>query len=200
MSDDLPIIPSTTQEILLLVGSPASGKSFFFEKSEYAKYFSDYVIISKDDLGTMKNVCMELRKALKEGFSVIVSNTNALKVGKFDEKKCKGSVGRDYYVSIAKEYNVKIRAVHFKTTVETSRLLNEHRKIATGKNVPLVAIYKYFKIYRENELDLSEGYDEIIVIELEIDPDLKEILKKGLENDAEQKNKYSILNYIQVEL
>lgn len=74
-------VPSSTkfpydlsqQELIVMVGSPASGKSYI-SKVLSEKY--DYAVVNQDTLGT-KNACQGMaHKLLKEGKNVIIDNTN----------------------------------------------------------------------------------------------------------------------------
>ena len=51
------------QEMILLVGPPACGKSTYCKKQE----FSDYIIINQDLLKTKKNVLASINESLKNG-------------------------------------------------------------------------------------------------------------------------------------
>ncbi|XP_074644868.1 bifunctional polynucleotide phosphatase/kinase-like isoform X2 [Tubulanus polymorphus] len=66
-------ITSTTQELIVNVGFPASGKSFF---SEMYLIPEGYVYISRDILGSWQACVSKCLKALDSGLSVVIDNTN----------------------------------------------------------------------------------------------------------------------------
>ena len=57
------------QEIVLFVGLPASGKSFY-----YQKYFSNYIHINQDTLKTKQKCLNVLKSCLKDGSSCVIGN------------------------------------------------------------------------------------------------------------------------------
>ena len=63
------------QLILVLVGLPGSGKSYFASKLE-KESFSQYVRVNQDSLGTRKKCETACRQALKKGKSVIIDRCN----------------------------------------------------------------------------------------------------------------------------
>ncbi|KAF1335627.1 Polynucleotide kinase 3'-phosphatase, partial [Globisporangium splendens] len=74
------------QEIIVLVGPPASGKSFFSKT-----HFSSYMIVNQDELGTVANCKKKCMEALAQKKSVIVDSTNR------DQR------ARSEWISIAKQ-------------------------------------------------------------------------------------------------
>lgn len=63
------------QLILVLVGLPGSGKSYFASKLE-KESFSQYVRINQDSLGTRKKCETACRQALSRGKNVIIDRCN----------------------------------------------------------------------------------------------------------------------------
>ena len=87
-------IKSLIQEIVVLVGFPGSGKSSFSKK-----YFSShpYIIVSQDISGPWQT-CLQLAdKAIKQGKSICVDNTNP------------DPESRHRWIYLAKSYNIQIR-------------------------------------------------------------------------------------------
>ncbi|KAK1743225.1 bifunctional polynucleotide phosphatase/kinase [Skeletonema marinoi] len=66
---------SNSQCILVLVGLPGSGKSYFASKLE-KESFSQYVRVNQDALGTRKKCETACRQALSRGKSVIIDRCN----------------------------------------------------------------------------------------------------------------------------
>uniref|UniRef100_A0A674CI89 Polynucleotide kinase 3'-phosphatase n=1 Tax=Salmo trutta TaxID=8032 RepID=A0A674CI89_SALTR len=66
-------LTSTKQEVIIAVGFPASGKSTFFHTHIVPK---GYVYVNRDTLGSWQSCVSACERALKEGRSVAVDNTN----------------------------------------------------------------------------------------------------------------------------
>ncbi len=158
------LIPSETQEILLLCGSPGAGKTYYFEQPELSELFKDYIVLSTDDIGTVKKLLKLLRFYLKEKKSVIISNTNSIKIGTYDPVKNRGTVGRDLYIRTAQEFSVPIRALYFDIPKDLCLKQNENRSLTTDKKIPKIAVHKFYKNMRENPLSVDEGFSEVLVI------------------------------------
>ena len=65
------VLSPSIKEIVLLIGSPASGKSTFSKN-----YFCNYVRINQDTLGTIRKCEKMASKMLESGKSVVIDNTN----------------------------------------------------------------------------------------------------------------------------
>lgn len=65
---------SKNKEILLFVGSPASGKSYLANK--LAEKYPNYAIVNQDELKTWQACVKKASEYLKAGRSVIIDNTN----------------------------------------------------------------------------------------------------------------------------
>jgi bifunctional polynucleotide phosphatase/kinase len=135
---------SNSQELVLFVGPPAAGKTFF-----YRNYLKDYVHINQDTLKS-RAVCMKkASEALDRGHSVVIDNTNP------DLKSRKG------YVQLARERNVPVRCVVFEVPREICRHNNFYRVFHRDeRRTPSIAANVFFSKYEEPSVD--EGYQEII--------------------------------------
>ncbi|KAL7677929.1 hypothetical protein ACOME3_004158 [Neoechinorhynchus agilis] len=126
------------QEIILMCGSPASGKSSFAKT-----FLTKYTIISRDILGgsTAKSCLKAAKLSLKAGKSVVIDNTNPDKAS------------RKVFVDLARECKVPIRAFVMSTPRELCEHLNHVRIIVGdpyGTNrsvVPLVAFNTFKSRY-----------------------------------------------------
>lgn len=67
-------LKSPHQEIILMVGYPGSGKSYF-TRTNYGKD-GDYVVVNRDRLGNWQKCVAEGEKALAQKKSLVVDNTN----------------------------------------------------------------------------------------------------------------------------
>lgn len=135
---------TSSPELVLLVGSPASGKSTLC-----ARYFSDYVVTNQDTLKT-KDRCMKLCvKSLKEGKSVIVDNQNYKKSLRAE------------WLQIAKENSVKkIRCIYMDVPKEYCIHMNRVRTYSKEKKVPIIPIHTFYKHVEVPEL--KEGFSEVV--------------------------------------
>ena len=88
------------QVIIILVGLPGSGKSFFACSLE-RKSLSRFVRINQDSLGTRQKCITSARKALSVGKSVVVDRCN------FDTTQ------REHWIKIGKEFGVACECIFF---------------------------------------------------------------------------------------
>jgi bifunctional polynucleotide phosphatase/kinase len=145
------VIPQPTkhQELVIIVGSPASGKSTLVKK-----YFPTYVQINQDKLKTKKKCLTAAQQALSSGKSVIIDNTNPT------------SQTRAEYISIAKDV-VPIRCFHVTTPPLIANHLNVLRCIlGHAKKIPSIA----FRVY-ESKFEpptINEGFQAVIEIPFRI--------------------------------
>tara|TARA_B100000795_G_C22794701_1_gene438748 strand:+ start:1763 stop:2839 length:1077 start_codon:yes stop_codon:yes gene_type:complete len=130
-------------EVIILIGSPGSGKSSLF------KTITGFTLVSQDEL-KYKSKCIKLMNdTLKSGGKVIIDNTNP----KRDKRKS--------YIEIAQKYGKKILSVVINVTKEQSMFLVNYRcKINKTVKIPDVAIHTYFKNYEKPVKE--EGFDKII--------------------------------------
>tara|TARA_Y100000389_G_C17469750_1_gene529220 strand:+ start:343 stop:1263 length:921 start_codon:yes stop_codon:yes gene_type:complete len=136
--------PSKTQELILMVGYPGSGKSTFVKQ----QIPDNYVKLSGDLLKTPSKTKKAVKQGLDEGKSVVLDATNS------SVKK------RALFIEIAKDRNVPVRAIHITTCFEQSKYQNSLR----DNKVPMMALYIYRKHFEEptNEEGLVEIYKPFI--------------------------------------
>ncbi|PFH49880.1 hypothetical protein AMATHDRAFT_4500 [Amanita thiersii Skay4041] len=152
-----PLLPHSkdkSKEIILFVGFPCLGKS-----SLYERYFApaNYVHVNQDTLKTRPRCEAAARDALVRRSSCVVDNTNASRYT------------RQFYVDIAKEYNVPIRCFHFTGSLDLAwhnnlyRALNQPPSLAASKPKRELIPYAAFATYQKNfeEPTLDEGFSEI---------------------------------------
>ncbi|XP_065064806.1 bifunctional polynucleotide phosphatase/kinase-like isoform X2 [Rhopilema esculentum] len=138
-----------TQEIVLMVGFPACGKSSFAKKYFVSKGYSH---ISRDTLGTWQKCVTNCRSVISQGKSAIIDNTNPDKVS------------RKRYISIAAEKKVPIRCFQFTTSMEHAVHNNKFRELTnTDKNYKHVGAM-VFNMYKSSfqEPDVNEGFEEVV--------------------------------------
>ena len=137
------IIEKDTQEIVVLVGFAASGKTTFAQNK-----LSTYVIISGDELKTTDKMIKNAKSYLDKSYSVVFDATN----GKLENRK--------KIIDFAKENKIDIRCMVFDVDIETAMEWNTKRMNETSKKVPKIAFYTYRKYYTEPSVE--EGFDEVI--------------------------------------
>jgi len=122
--------PKETQELIIMVGPPASGKSTLSKEFE-TKH--DYVIACQDDLGTKAKVIRLTRKSLAEGKSVIIDRKNEY------------VSYRKEFLDIAHECGVmSVRIFWFDIPRKLSEHLSAYREIMTDKHIPQIVFNKYY--------------------------------------------------------
>jgi len=135
---------STTQEMIIFVGYPASGKSRFFKTHLKQK---GYVQISKDLMKAKSDAICQ--KTLEDGFSVAVDNTNPSKAT------------RKVYIDMAKKKDIPVRCIYFENSFAEAMHKNIVRSILNKKDrIPRIAYNKFRSSF---ELpDVNEGLSEIL--------------------------------------
>eukprot|EP01061_Rhynchopus_euleeides_P033931 TRINITY_DN574_c2_g1_i1.p1 TRINITY_DN574_c2_g1~~TRINITY_DN574_c2_g1_i1.p1 ORF type:complete len:594 (+),score=184.10 TRINITY_DN574_c2_g1_i1:188-1783(+) len=142
---------SESQEVVLFVGPPASGKTSFAEKHLLSK---GYVHVNRDTLNTQSKCQKALREAVAAGKSAVVDNTNP----------CPST--RKEYIKIAAKADIPIRCFYFRTPVELAKHMNQYREIVTNgerAHVPGIAYNMYTSKFSEPDED--EGFTEVVEIQ-----------------------------------
>lgn len=140
--------PSATQEIVIFVGLPASGKSTFARK-HFVPH--GYVHVNQDTLKTKEKCFKAAMDALAAGKSVVIDNTNP------------EPATRGMYIQAAKEKGIPVRCLHFRTPEELTHHLNLFREKVFGvPHVPGVAYATCKK--KMVEPTIAEGFTEIIPV------------------------------------
>ena len=138
------------QEIVLLVGSPASGKSTYF--TTFLQPLA-YVRVNQDILKTRQR-CLDVAKDnLREGCSVCIDNTNANKET------------RAVWLALAAQMQVPVRVVHFTANIELCQHNNAVRAFAPNRGeekrelLPGIAFSSFAGRYEEPVLE--EGFSRV---------------------------------------
>jgi len=137
------------QEVVVMVGFPASGKSFF-SVSELEKK-GGYVRVNRDTLKTKEKCWKVAEAALDEGKSVVIDNTNP------------DQASRAPYIEMAKERKIPVRAFVMQTTFDESMHNNQFREIITdgaSPHVPTMVYHTFKKNFQEPSA--KEGFQEIL--------------------------------------
>ncbi|TKS81367.1 Bifunctional polynucleotide phosphatase/kinase DNA 5'-kinase/3'-phosphatase [Collichthys lucidus] len=144
-------LTSDKTEVIVAVGFPASGKSTFFHTHVIPK---GYAYVNRDTLGSWQNCVSACERALKEGRSVAVDNTNP------DQES------RKRYVDVAKAMGVPCRCFHFSASLEQAKHNNRYREMAPSDKKHVKVNDMVFHSYKKHFVapSLSEGFSEILQI------------------------------------
>lgn len=157
-----------TKNVIVFVGSPASGKSTFFDT-----FLSKmYKRVNTDDLKSLSKVQSAFISFLGSGENVAVDNTN----NSIEKRK--------YYISEAKKHSYKIYCVYLNYEKEVVFHLNTLREnmstldssFTFSKAVPSIAIHTWFKGLEKP--NLNEGFDDILTVNFKAGPFSSDIQKK----------------------
>jgi len=141
------ISSSLEQEVLMLIGPPASGKSRF--ANNFVKKFPNYIIVSKDLYKTQFDAMFS--KFWKEGRSIILDNTHATKESR----------NLPEYIKRANGSSTNQRAIFFNLPKKVVFHLNSYRAITTDKNIPAIAIHSY---YKKLEIPVFDDFQELYIV------------------------------------
>lgn len=141
-------LESNQKEVIIMVGSPASGKSSFAKNN-----FSKYVYINRDTLGTWQKCVAALEKALvQENKSAVIDNTNP------------DVESRKRYIEVAKKHAIPCRCFVMNTTEAQAKHNNVFRELTD----PFHLIIKdlIFSGYKSKYVEpvMNEGYTEIVKV------------------------------------
>nr|XP_046244492.1 bifunctional polynucleotide phosphatase/kinase isoform X2 [Scatophagus argus] len=144
-------LTSSQTEVIVAVGFPASGKSTFFQTHIIPK---GYVYVNRDTLGSWQSCVSACERALKEGRSVAVDNTNP------------DPESRKRYVDVAKAAGVTCRCFHFSASLEQAKHNNRFREMAPSDIKHAKVNDMVFHSYKKHFVapSLSEGFSEILQI------------------------------------
>jgi bifunctional polynucleotide phosphatase/kinase len=135
---DTPIVikPSETQEIVIMVGMPGSGKSHLAKTftKPFSKPFTktNYVIIEGDIYKTSEKMIKAAIPHLDKGTSVVFDATNPTR-----EK-------RKEYITVAERYKIPVRCIYMNTSMEEAIARNNLRE----KPVPRIVYNVYNKKFQ----------------------------------------------------
>ncbi|XP_071505438.1 bifunctional polynucleotide phosphatase/kinase-like [Diadema antillarum] len=145
------VLPAAVQEVILLVGFPASGKSTFV-KNHLLKH--KYFHVNRDTMGTWQKCVSACTSALNKGQSVVVDNTNA------------DPESRKRYVECAQKAKVQCRCFTFSTSFDQARHNEKFRQLTpSGKNhAPINDMV--FHSFKKNFVPpkKEEGFSEVIQV------------------------------------
>lgn len=142
-------VTSPTQELIVLVGFPGSGKSFFCR--EYLLP-AGYYHVNRDTLGSWQKCVTATVAALEGKKSVVVDNTNT------------DSESRLRYTEVAAKFKIPCRCLIIGDSMPRSRHNNKFRELIGEVHVPVSEMVMNSLKSKYKEPQLSEGFQEIIRI------------------------------------
>lgn len=134
------------KEMIIMVGYPASGKSFISNK---IRIEHNYEIINQDNLKTREKCLKFAEQFLQENKSIIIDSTNP------------NNDVRKIWINLAKKYNYNARIILMTTSYELSKHNNYYRYLKTKDClIPEIA----YRVYKSKFVKpkLTEGVSEII--------------------------------------
>jgi bifunctional polynucleotide phosphatase/kinase len=144
----LPSFNPSVKHLVVMVGSPASGKSFYSRDLEK----KGFLRINKDEMKADKVQQKAFNTGLKEGQNIVIDNTNSTK-----ESRAK-------WINEAKEASYNITIVWMNFPMHVVEFLDNYR-VYINKNqdthVPAVAMRVYYKKF---EKPMQEECDNLIEI------------------------------------
>ena len=145
----LPSFKKSSKRVVIMVGSPASGKSFYSHELETTH---GYLRINKDDMKSDAVMLKVFDLGLKNGRNIVIDGTNPTKES------------RSKWISTAQKASYEITIVWMNFPMYVVEFLNNYR-IAKNKNqnshVPAVAMRVY---YKKLEIPLQSECDTLIEI------------------------------------
>jgi len=150
--------PKEKQEMIILVGPPASSKSTF------GRRFSEngdgcYEVVCQDDLKTKAKVITAVKKALQAGKSVIVDRKNEY------------TVDRAEFIEMAVEFDVPVRIVWFDMHRELSEHLATYREIIVNKHIPQIVFNKFYSKEKGLQPPTEDEGAKVLKVHFKIDLD-----------------------------
>lgn len=133
---------SDSQEFVIMMGYPGSGKSTFVNK----KIPDSYIKLSGDLLKTEAKKIKGVKTSLETGKSVVLDST------------CPSREKRKKFIDLAESLNIPVRIIHISTDFDQSKANNGSRE----KKVPIIALYMYRKHFEIP--NINEGFSELITI------------------------------------
>ncbi|XP_058464337.1 uncharacterized protein F21D5.5 [Malaya genurostris] len=140
---------SSDPEVIVMVGFPGSGKSFFAKVNLETK---GYVLINRDTLGSWQKCVSLLESTLRSGKRVVVDNTNP------------DVESRKRFVDIARKMNVPCRCFVMTANYKQAKHNNVFRELTDRSHSSISDMV--FNVYKSKfqEPSLGEGFKEIVKV------------------------------------
>jgi bifunctional polynucleotide phosphatase/kinase len=144
-------------DLIICVGSPASGKSHFC-----ATHLKDFIIVNQDTLRT-KSACIKYAsKALDSGMKVVIDNTNPRKETRQEYIRLAPSK-RIACLWFTSPFHLCSHNNSFREHSMAIQAVQENQdRFPLGKHVPPIAMHSFWKNIEDPTLE--EGFESIIEI------------------------------------
>ena len=180
------VLPSPEPDVIVFVGSPASGKSTFFRQHLEPM---GYVRINQDTLKTRDRCVAEATTFLTDNKHIVIGSSSSpvapphtFGTDAFGDNTNPTKATRKIWVDLAKKFNRSIRCIYFTASPQLARhnnlvrTLGGYAKVITlftrpaneqedRKLLPMSAIYMFANRFQEPTLD--EGFEQIIKIDFQ---------------------------------
>ncbi|XP_018568301.1 uncharacterized protein F21D5.5 [Anoplophora glabripennis] len=144
-----PEVKYNKPNVIIMVGGPGSGKSYFCCKVLIGK---GYIHISRDKLGSWQKCVNSLEENLEQKQNCVIDNTNPDKES------------RARFVQVAKKFNIDCYCFLMTTNFKQTKHNNKFRELTDRSHEPVseIIINSYKNKFQEPEK--SEGFKEIVKI------------------------------------
>lgn len=144
------------KEMILMIGPPGSGKSYFIKKYIIP---NDYTCVSLDICKTKIKFYSRINDLICNKKSIVIDNTN------YDIKS------RFPCIELAKKNNYFIRAIVLNTDIQIAKHLNNVRHVYSKGQIPKIKNIVYNNFNKKYEKpSKKEGFDIIENIDFYFDP------------------------------
>lgn len=142
-------VPGHKLEVIILVGFPGSGKSFFCS-THLAPL--GYVTANRDTIGTWQKCVSLMEQSLKAGKNVVIDNTNP----DLDSRK--------RYIEAAKKCGAAVRCFILTTSKDHARHNNKFREFSEEDHSKVSDMV--FNMYKSKYVEptLQEGFQDIVKV------------------------------------
>ncbi|XP_045115645.1 LOW QUALITY PROTEIN: uncharacterized protein F21D5.5-like [Portunus trituberculatus] len=142
-------VPGHKLEMIVLVGFPGSGKSFFCS-THLAPL--GYVVANRDTIGSWQKCVSVMEQSLKDGKHVVIDNTNP------------DLESRKRYIEAAKKCGATVRCFIFATSKDHARHNNKFREFSEEDHSKVSDMV--FNMYKSKYVEptLKEGFHDIVKV------------------------------------
>lgn len=151
----IPPSKSDSQEMIIFVGYPASGKTSFY--SRHLKPVG-YQHVNRDTLGSWQKCVSVCEEMLKKGSKVVIDNTNP------------DIESRHRYIGIANKLSIPVRCFNFTTSLEHCKHNNRFRELTARDSAKKVVNDIAFNLYKSKYTPptSAEGFSDIVDIDFSL--------------------------------
>uniref|UniRef100_A0A182WDA0 PNK FHA domain-containing protein n=1 Tax=Anopheles minimus TaxID=112268 RepID=A0A182WDA0_9DIPT len=143
------LLTSASQEVIVMVGFPGSGKSHFVRNHLTPK---GYVVVNRDSLGSWQKCVTHMEACLRQGKSVVIDNMSP------------DVESRKRYLLVANRAKIPVRCFLMDVTYKHARHNNEFREM-TDRSHSIISemVFNSYKSKFQQPTQ-SEGFTEIVKV------------------------------------